>query len=618
MIPLNTLLSLLGQDSNNQGFALIRRQGSATVDVLRGPVVEAKLLADIPLNGPEVLAMVPFRQVQERGFKALEDSFPILCLLAEALEQVPLPDLLTQLPTGIPDLEDLGFSMPDERYAEVVRQVIDEEIGRGEGANFVIRRDYQAQLHGDRVEAALAWFRRLLEQESGAYWTFAFVTDGMIAVGASPERHVSTTGGTVRMNPISGTLRHAHRQPDTETLLTFLADRKESEELVMVVDEELKMMSAACPEGGVMRGPYLKPMSQLTHTEYLLEGQSSLDPREILRLTMFAPTVTGSPMGNACTVIARHEESPRGYYSGVLARFTQSPDGYQVDAPILIRTAFLDADGKVTVSAGATLVRHSDPLSEAAETRAKASGMLTALGLLPARKTVVGPQTQNPAVEDPKVLAALQERNRHLAAFWRDEQVEQPLLAGRTLVIDCGDDFTAMLAHQLRRLGLDAHVESWDRIQDVDEPDLVVFGPGPGDPESATDPRITRLRELISQRLSTRKPLVAVCLSHQVLSSLAGLPIEKLPEPRQGTPLLVTIGAEQALIGYYNTFSAVATDGTDTPKYGLTVHSEPETGYVHALTGPGVASVQGHLESVLSYDGFSTLARLVGDTLVNS
>ena len=93
----------------------------------------------------------------------------------------------------------------------------------------------------------------------------------------------------------------------------------------MVVDEELKMMSDVCPDGGRIRGPYLKRMSRLTHTEYVLEGRTTLDPREVLRRTMFAPTVTGSPMGNACTVIARHETTPRGYYAGVLARFT--PDG---------------------------------------------------------------------------------------------------------------------------------------------------------------------------------------------------------------------------------------------------------------------------------------------------
>ncbi len=126
----------------------------------------------------------------------------------------------------------------------------------------------------------------------------------------------------------------------------------------MVVDEELKMMSAVCPDGGRIRGPYLKRMSRLTHTEYLLEGRSTLDPREVLRRTMFAPTVTGSPMGNACAVIARHETTARGYYAGVLARFTpRRTGGVDLDAPILIRTAYLDGAG---TRAGARR-RHARP-----------------------------------------------------------------------------------------------------------------------------------------------------------------------------------------------------------------------------------------------------------------
>ena len=34
---------------------------------------------------------------------------------------------------------------------------------------------------------------------------------------------------------------------------------------------------------------------------------------------MFAATVTGSPVQNACRVIERHEVGGRGYYAGALA-----------------------------------------------------------------------------------------------------------------------------------------------------------------------------------------------------------------------------------------------------------------------------------------------------------
>ena len=43
----------------------------------------------------------------------------------------------------------------------------------------------------------------------------------------------------------------------------------------MVVDEELKMMCDICSEGGQILGPYLKPMTHLIHTEYILAGRTS-------------------------------------------------------------------------------------------------------------------------------------------------------------------------------------------------------------------------------------------------------------------------------------------------------------------------------------------------------
>ena len=142
-----------------------------------------------------------------------------------------------------------------------------------------------------------------------------------------------------------------------------------------------------------------------------------------------------------------------------------------------------------------------------------------------------------------------------------------------------------------------------------------MFGPGPGDPRNAEDPRVARLRELIALRLRSGRPMLAVCLSHQVLADLAGLPIAPLPAPRQGVQLEVDVFGERAAIGFYNTFAALAVTGSETPRLGLEVASDAATGVVHALRGSGVASVQGHLESVTSPDGLVTLERLLDDLL---
>ena len=389
----NELAVLADLAADGIPFALIARDAT-TIELLTGQVVDVDLLADIPLTDgagapQEVLALVPFRQVRERGFECHDDDAPLRCLIVRDRRLLDRDEALANLPAAPIPLVDAGFDIPDDDYAAIVRRVIADEIGLGEGANFVIRRDFTAGVDADPATAALTWFRALLDYERGAYWTFCIVTPGHVAVGASPEAHVSARDGIVTMNPISGTFRHPEGGATAETLTEFLESTKETEELFMVVDEELKMMSAVCSDGGRITGPHLKEMSRLTHTEYVLRGRSRLDPRDILRETMFAPTVTGSPMQNACTVITRHERTPRGYYSGVAALFTPRTDAilpgestHDLDAPILIRTAYL-AGGRLRVPVGATLVRHSDPYGEVSETHGKAAGMLGAIGAIP-------------------------------------------------------------------------------------------------------------------------------------------------------------------------------------------------------------------------------------------
>ncbi len=614
-------------------FALLARDAQV-VELITGPIVDVDLLADIPLadaaGAPqEVLALVPFRQVRERGFACHDDQTPLRCLVVSERARFSRDEVLDRLPHAAIPLREAGFDIADEEYAEIVRRVIADEIGRGEGANFVIRRDFTAQVDADARTAALTWFRALLAEERGAYWTFAIVTDGVIAVGASPEAHVSARDGIVTMNPISGTFRHPEGGATVANLSEFLHSAKETEELFMVVDEELKMMSAVCSDGGRITGPQLKEMSRLTHTEYVLRGSSSMDPRDILRETMFAPTVTGSPMQNACTVITRHEISPRGYYSGVAALFTPRDDAasqtptHDLDAPILIRTAYLD-DGRLRVPVGATLVRHSDPYGEVGETHGKAAGVLSAIGAIePVASRVDTSEVDEDApapepralADDPDVAALLASRNARLAPFWLNPQAAEgagPFAGRSAVVVDAEDRFTTMLAHQLRHLGLRVDIRPWSEVSDeeIRDAELVVSGPGPGDPLDPASARMLRLAEIIAARRAGTRPLLAVCLSHQLLAHSLGLSLEPLATPHQGMQLEIDLFGEPTSIGFYNTFTARVAPGTD--RVGpAEVAADAGTGDVYALRGPGFASVQGHLESILSRDGMRALERLV-------
>jgi 2-amino-4-deoxychorismate synthase len=603
-------------------FAVLRRANGPGVELFFGDVVDVDQLADIPLpdpstdpDGPRVLALVPYRQIAERGFTTHDDATPLRCLLISDHVVLDPDEVLRALPPDPVELQDIGFDVDDDAYAGVVADVIRNEIGRGAGANFVIRRDYQAQLTGSAPHAALRLFRRLLAGEPNAYWTFAVHAGEVTMVGATPERHVSVTGDTVVMNPISGTYRSPVTGPTADGLLRFLDDPKETDELFMVVDEELKMMSHICEQGGQVLGPYLKEVGHVVHTEYLLEGQTELDVRTVLRETMFAPTVTGSPIENAARVITRHEAGGRGYYAGVAALIGHDDGRTTLDAPILIRTAYLEPDGRVRVPVGATLVRHSVPEHEVAETHAKAAGMLSALGLRAPRR-IISPTER--LADHPDVSKALSRRNAALAPFWlrRHDHDARPVDAGltgrRALIIDAEDRWTMMLAHLLRRIGMTTEVRRWDEAPDAHSHDLLIAGPGPGDPRDRTDPRIRRLREIITARLAASEALLAVCLSHQILADILGFPLAPLPQPHQGKQRKIEYFGRSTLAGFYNTFAAYTPESMPA---GLNTAVDPETGELNALRGEHVASVQFHMESILSTDGIDLVTEITRELI---
>ncbi|MEU3254025.1 anthranilate synthase family protein [Streptomyces sp. NPDC006997] len=616
-------MNLLGLLHDPHPFALLRRRTPGrdhdTVEVLVGPAVTRERLSDLPDEG---LALIPFRQIRERGFDVRDDGTPLTVLVPEETYELPLTEALEQLPAHAVRVEGGGFDVSDAAYEEIVGRVLRDEIGRGEGANFVIRRTYEGEVPGFGREDALALFRRLLEGERGAYWTFVVHTGERTLVGASPEVHVRMAGGTVVMNPISGTYRYPAGGPTPEHLLSFLADGKEIEELSMVVDEELKMMCTVGDRGGVVVGPRLKEMAHLAHTEYELRGRSTLDVREVLRETMFAATVTGSPVQNACRVIERYEPLGRdgvgrGYYAGALALIGRDSGGAQtLDSPILIRTADISGDGRLRVPVGATLVRGSDPAGEVAETHAKAAGVLAALGVRPSgpRAEAVRPRL----AEDPRVRAALDGRRAALAPFWLRMQDPADVLEGHALVVDAEDTFTAMLAHVLRSGGLQVTVRRYDepglREAVLGHAGPVVLGPGPGDPSDLGDPKMRFLRELTAEVVRVhRHGVLGVCLGHELIAAELGLEIVRKRVPYQGAQTTVDLFGREETVGFYNSFVAGCDDeaAAELAAHGVEV-SRSAAGEVHALRGPGFASVQFHPESVLTLNGAGVVRELVG------
>jgi 2-amino-4-deoxychorismate synthase len=697
-------------------FAVLYRQGAGVVEVLTGPVSTHERVADLPVpTGPppaggchDVLALLPYRQLAERGYDCVDDGTPLLALRVSEQVRVPVAEFLAEVPDVPVELAGGGFDIDDADYAELVRGVIDEEIGAGTGANFVLKRSFLATLPDFGPAAALALFCRLLRGERGTYWTFLVHTGDRMLLGASPEKHVSLERGTVTMNPISGTFRRPPATASLADVLGFLGDTKETEELSMVLDEELKMMGQLCWDGGRVHGPGWKSMARLAHTEYLITGSSTLDPREILATTMYAPTVTGSPLESACRVIARRERTGRGYYAGAIALFGRDADGTsRLDSTIAIRTAQIDdldsGAPRLRLDVGATVVRHSNPAAEAAETAAKAAGMLAAFAgetaatpAEPARDVlnrVAGSAAAEPAgevaggvaggaagqlaseavghvasgvagevaggavsgavggvaggavggvaggagggvpgevaggvagetqwAEHPRVRAALRARTAGLGEFWlggrAGREGEQAAFGRRALVVDCEDTFTAMLRHQLAALGLAVDVVRFDERVLTHGYDLVVAGPGPGDPRDHGHPKIAVMRGLVDRVLAAGQPLMAVCLGHQVLSTVLGLDVVRRAVPNQGVAREIELFGRTERCGFYNTFAARADgDLVSTPHGLIDVCRDADTREIHAMRGERLYSMQFHPESVLTRNGVGILRDVVTELL---
>ncbi|WP_310530183.1 chorismate-binding protein [Nocardioides sp.] len=645
--------ALLEQVQGQQAWAVIRRKAAPTAGIIGGTRSEVESILDIPLEDgvPEPgrsadrLVAVPFRQIAERGFDVIDDGTPLVVVDITEEHEVGVEDLIAALPDVPVEFADRGgFVIDDEDYATIVERIISDEIGQGEGANLVIGRHYRAVVADWDAERALTVFRRLLVRERGAYWTFIFFTGDRFLIGASPERHVSVkaaddgaeratserpsrlTGvSDVRMNPISGTFRVGRGGDEEELkerLLEFLADEKEIFELFMVVDEELKMMCDICHEGGQVLGPFLKPMTHLVHTEYLLAGRSERDPREILRDTMYAATVTGAPVENACRLISAYETEGRGYYGSALALFGRDKQGnHTMDSPILIRTADVSPQGDLKVTAGATLVRDSNAAYEVAETHAKAGGILSAFGLVPVA-TVDGDAIAALA-RDEDVLLALGTRNQRLSRFWLTDQEgapPDPTLKGKRVVILHGeDDFVNMLRHVLGVFGMTSTVVRHEDYTTAafDGADLVIVGPGPGDPRDGAHPKIATFRTAVDDLLASGQPFLAVCLGHQTLCDRLGIPLAFKDIVFQGTQSRVPYRGRTERVGFYNTFVGRVTDPGVLPE-GVTVERDEATGDVHLVAGPHYRGIQFHAESILTEHGYDLIHDLAQALVGNS
>lgn len=600
-----------------RSFALIEKDGR--VVCAQGVFHELDKIDDIHAlaqkTGRDVAFALPYRAIRERGFEAQGDE-PILALEIETSLELPKEKLASEFPeVAIAWNGEIKSSLSDEAYADLVRAFQQNEIERGNASQVTLARVFSGRIEAFDVRTALSLYRKLIAR-SGQYMTVLFAnihpTDrakDQFLVGATPERHLEIRGNETIMVPIAGTLRKEDRETFEARLDRFLADPKEINELFQVVDEEMKIMGVICPDGGEVEGPFLREVGAVVHTEYHLVGRRGTDTMAALRRTLHAPTVVGSPMESAARIVKKYEPEPRRYYAGEIGIYynprTGVPNG-DLDAAILLRCAEISGKGDFRVQAGGGLVRDSEPMNEAKESRAKAMGLL---GVLTGASELKEAYMTEALAR--KVAPVLKARNEKLSSFWMRRQ--NPYAMGpltfenlKVVILNNEDDFAYTLGHMLRTMHADVSVVDSMAFDPVrDDADIFIMGPGPGDPTDMTHPRMRRVQEIIDSLFARRKPILGVCLGHQALAVNKKIDVERQTHSTQGMQRLVTIAGKEYRLGFYNSFSPVFNDKAR-------AHSDirfdkDENNRIVAMEGAGFAGFQFHPESIMSEDGASLL-----------
>ena len=615
---------------NNIPFSLIQKQDSEEVLVLTGTASKLETIDEIHrrYGTPEkkaydTISMIPFSQIKERGYNVIDEGDKILSIYIQDQQEIFVDELINLLPdTPIKLEQDIEYDMSSQEYEAVIQDIITKEIGNGEGANFVIPRNATASIENFSIHHALTIFKALLQNDYGTYWKFVFYDGERFFVGSTPERHLYVGEGRVKMNPISGTFRKSNklqlRKEFKKELLAFLNNQKEINELFMVVDEELKMMAKMCDQGGTIVGPTLKEMSRLIHSEYLLAGKSSKDIFELFKDSMYAATVVGSPVENACTTIKNYSSRSRRYYGSAMMLVGRDEDGNDfLDSPITIRTAEIDLSGNLNFSVGATLVRDSVPSEEVQETESKAMALVSSV--VPKQQVPPREAMLHKLYNDDDIIETLTQRNQNLSNFWFFQQEQSLRLKHnkkpiKITIIHNGDDFVFMLQHLLHAFGIITHIEhfsSYDAAQD--DSTITVLGPGPGNPNDTSSEKIKINMDIAHHLLASNKKSIYVCLGHQILCRQLGFTVLRKQIPLQGVQKKIDLFGRNEIVGFYNTFVARHPELSDN----IQISSDQETGEIHAVQAQDFTGFQFHPESILTKNGYKIIKESIQSLLAD-
>ncbi|WP_343229986.1 aminodeoxychorismate synthase component I [Rhodanobacter sp. DHG33] len=294
--------------------------------------------------------------------------------LLDALEA----DLATAPATSAPLLPSparLAEDKPELFLDGVAR--IHEHLSAGDIFQVNLSRAWRAHYAEPPTPAAL---HLALRRANPAPFAGLLQQPGWAIASSSPERLVEVRNGIAQTRPIAGTRPRTAGDDDAARIRELAAHPKERAEHVMLIDLERNDLGRVCVPGTV-EVDELMTVESYAHVHHIVSNvrgrlRAGVTPGQAIAAVFPGGTITGCPKVRCMEIISALEDAPRGAYTGALGYLDRNGD---LDLNILIRTLTLAGD-TVSLRAGAGIVADSVAEKELDETRAKARGLLRALG----------------------------------------------------------------------------------------------------------------------------------------------------------------------------------------------------------------------------------------------
>lgn len=266
---------------------------------------------------------------------------------------------------------------PPQQFIDGVER-IHEYLRAGDVFQVNLSRAWQAHYETPPTPAAL---HAVLRKANPAPFAGLLQQPGWAVVSSSPERLVDVRRGVVQARPIAGTRPRTDGEDELERIRELVAHPKERAEHVMLIDLVRNDLGRICVPGSV-EVDELMVVESYTHVHHIVSNvrgrlRDDVTPGQTIAAVFPGGTITGCPKVRCMQIIAELEDTPRGAYTGALGYLDRSGE---LDLNILIRTLSLTGR-EVSLRAGAGIVVDSIADAELEETRAKARGLLRALGV---------------------------------------------------------------------------------------------------------------------------------------------------------------------------------------------------------------------------------------------